>query len=366
MTTYELWHQIMEYGDFDRIPVIHWGEWKETRERWLNEGLPADIKEHDFFRAEPFWRYLGGPCTPDYMRLYPAFEEKSIEENDEFRIFRNDSGVIVQTSKTGSCVPHSIDFTLKTAEDWPEYRKRLMPDPARIPENWDERVETAESSGLPVCFPVGSLMGWIRDWMGVENMCYLFYDSPECYQDMVDTISDLACWALDNLVPRMKNPPSLCFIWEDICGSSPFVSPAIFNQYTARGYRKIRKKMDELKIPYFCVDSDGNVEELIPSWLDAGVNILFPVEPGTWGASPEKFRQMYGKNLRMVGGFNKLVLEKDKKSIDEEIDKHVPLLQQGGYVMMPDHVITPGTPLENYQYYLDRIRNLRFKNTVGK
>jgi len=28
--------------------------------------------------------------------------------------------------------------------------------------------------------------------------------------------------------------------------------------------------------------------------------------------------------------------------------------------MMPDHLITPGTPLENYKYYLERIRTLRF------
>jgi hypothetical protein len=29
--------------------------------------------------------------------------------------------------------------------------------------------------------------------------------------------------------------------------------------------------------------------------------------------------------------------------------------------MMPDHFITPGTPLANYQYYLERLRTLRLK-----
>ena len=32
----------------------------------------------------------------------------------------------------------------------------------------------------------------------------------------------------------------------------------------------------------------------------------------------------------------------------------------GGYLMMPDHLITPGTPLEDYRYYLELVRNLRF------
>jgi hypothetical protein len=29
-------------------------------------------------------------------------------------------------------------------------------------------------------------------------------------------------------------------------------------------------------------------------------------------------------------------------------------------VMMPDHFITPGVPLDDYKYYLERIRTLRF------
>ena len=31
----------------------------------------------------------------------------------------------------------------------------------------------------------------------------------------------------------------------------------------------------------------------------------------------------------------------------------------GGFIMMPDHLITPDTPLEDYKYYLNRVRELR-------
>ena len=45
-------------------------------------------------------------------------------------------------------------------------------------------------------------------------------------------------------------------------------------------------------------------------------------------------------------------------SIDAEIDRRVPLMADGGYVPLPDHLITPDTPLDDYRYYLDRIRAL--------
>ena len=39
------------------------------------------------------------------------------------------------------------------------------------------------------------MMGWIRNWMGVENMSYLCTDDRDVYADMVMTLADLTCWA---------------------------------------------------------------------------------------------------------------------------------------------------------------------------
>lgn len=356
MTTRELWREIMFYGDFDHMPVIHWRGWPETRERWLKEGLPEDVSEHEYFNAVPWVHGVGVN-----IGLYPAFEREIIEDTPEYVIVRQDDGVVCQDWKDKSCIPHFIDFTLKTEEDWPEYKKRLQPDPARIPDDLDERIKRAEESGLAVSVGTGSMMGWIRNWMGVPNMSYLMYDSPDCYADMVDTISSLVCWGLDQVIPRMKEPPDIAHGWEDICfKSGPLVSPPIFEKYVAAGYRKIRSKLDQYGVKLYSIDSDGDVRPLIKHWLDAGVNVQFPIEIGTWNPDPHEIRKQYGKELRIVGGFNKLVLERGRKAIDEEIERRLPLMKEGGYLVMPDHLITPDVPLEDYKYYLERIRALRF------
>jgi len=87
---------------------------------------------------------------------------------------------------------------------------------------------------------------------------------------------------------------------------------------------------------------------------------MFPIQPGTWGATPEHMRERFGKELRIVGGFDKLVLEKDFAAIDVEFESHIQLMKEGGFILMPDHLITPGTSLENYRYYLDRVRTFHF------
>jgi uroporphyrinogen decarboxylase len=195
-------------------------------------------------------------------------------------------------------------------------------------------------------------------------MSYLMFDNPEVYADMVNTLADLTCWGLDEILPTAKKMgvvPDMGFGWEDICGKSgPLVSPAIFDKCVARGYRKIRDKLESHDIHLLGLDSDGKVEPLIPNWMEAGVNVFFPIEPGTWHATPEHIRKRFGKELRMIGGFDKLVLEKDFAAIDAELESHIGLMKEGGFVLMPDHLITPGTSLENYKYFLDRVRKLRF------
>lgn len=357
MNTRELWQNIMYYRGHDRMPVIHWAGWPETRERWIKEGMLApDFNEHEYFNAVPHWSFI-----PVNLNLYPAFAEEVIQETDEYRILKTGEGVVQQEWKNKSCIPHFVDFTLKTAKDWPEYKKRLQPHPDRIPTDIDLHLKKAEESGLPIVFPTASLMGWIRDWMGITNMSYLMYDAPEVYSDMVNTLSNLTCWAIDQIVPRMKTKPDMGFGWEDICGKNgPLVSPAIFKRCVASGYRKIRDKLEEFGVGLLGIDCDGYVAPLVGLWLESGVNCQFPIEIGTWNADPMEFRKRYGKELRIIGGFNKLVLEKGPAEIDAEIERRLPLIKEGGFIVMPDHLITPGTSLKNYKYYLGRIRCLRF------
>jgi uroporphyrinogen decarboxylase len=337
------------------MPVIHWKEWDETRERWIKEGMPTDVNEHKYFNAVPMWTGVWVN-----LNLFPSFEEEIIEETDEYRIFRDKGGVVQKDWKNMGCIPHFIDFTLKEAKDWPEYKKRLQLDPARIPKNIKAQIAGAEASGLPIRVNIASMMGWIRNWMGVVNMSYLMYDHQDVYADMVDTLAELSCWGIEQVVPKMKQKPDMGFGWEDICGKNgPLVSPDIFRKCVAPGYRKIRNKLEEYGINLLGIDTDGFVEPLLKDWLEAGVNIQFPIEIGTWKADPMELRKKYGKDLHIIGGFNKLELEKGPAAIDAEIERRIPLMKEGGYIIMPDHLITPGTSLENYKYYLEKIRKLR-------
>ena len=87
---------------------------------------------------------------------------------------------------------------------------------------------------------------------------------------------------------------------------------------------------------------------------------MFPVHIQPFGGDPMAVRRRYCREVRIVGGIDKLTLLEDKSAIDAEIERRLPLMRDGGFIPLSDHGIVPGTPLDNVQYYVDRIRGLRF------
>jgi len=348
----------MSYEPFDEMPVVHWGEWPETRECWQREGFPVDDRKYEYLGAYPKWIDLQNEVMILRNGIYPEFDEEVHEETDTYRVVRAKDGTLCKEWKTRSCIPQFIDFTLKPETGWEEYKRRLQPDAARISTNLREKLRDIEARNVPVCFNAGSLIGWIRNWMGIENLAYLMYDNRDLLSEMVMTIADLVCWAADQVLPHVS--ADFAHGWEDICGrAGPLISPEVFDECVVPGYQKIRNKVESYGIDLYSVDCDGDITALVGYWLDAGVNMMFPLEVGPFKGDALRLRKTYGRNLRLFGNFDKIVLEKSTDAVEQEVQRLKPLMKDGGFIIMPDHLIQPGVSLDNYRWYLDHVRKIR-------
>jgi uroporphyrinogen decarboxylase len=354
VTRRELFRATLEYGEHQAVPSLWWDPWEETRVRWESEGLPAGMDAHDYFGTYRFWINVEVDAG-----LFPRFPIEVLEETAELRILRDGDGVVQKCWKSRSGIPQYLDHGLKDAATWAAYRSRLQPDPRRIPADLREKAGLLVARDVPLFIDCGSLMGWIRNWMGLEGMAYLLADDRDCYADMVTTIADLVLWSIDEVAARLPAPPDLAIFWEDMCGSTgPLISPTVFREIVAPQYRRITSRLAELGVHLVGVDCDGDVRQLVGEWLDCGVNVQMPLEIGTWQGDPLALRRKYGRDLRIVGGIDKRSLAQGRAAIEAEIERRLPLAMDGGYIPMPDHYITPDTSLADFGYYLDRIEKL--------
>ena len=100
-------------------------------------------------------------------------------------------------------------------------------------------------------------------------------------------------------------------------------------------------------------------EKLIGTWLENGVNVLFPIEVGVWGDQFGPARKKYGESLLGVGGMDKTALRKDKAAVDAEIERMKRLCAMGGFIPCPDHRLMPGSKFELVQYYAEEIKKVK-------
>ncbi len=106
------------------------------------------------------------------------------------------------------------------------------------------------------------------------------------------------------------------------------------------------------------MDCDGNIEQLIPLWLEAGINGVWPLEVAA-GMDALRLRQRYGRDLLLVGGIDKRELARDRAAVHAEVLRQVPCLnEQGGYIATVDHSVPPDVPFDNYVYFRELLREL--------
>ena len=356
MTEYERFHACMAYEPMDRTPFWDWGGWPETFERWKTEGFDPD--SYDPASIADRRNSFGGWFFPD-----PPFERKVVSEDDSHVTYVNHEGILLMEKKVHafSSMPQFIRFPVETREDFRAFwTERMRPDlTSRIGPDWREKLR--ELRRKPVPFIVisdrwGGFFGPLRNLTGVERLCTLFYDDPAFVEEMMDANADFIVAMMDQILGVVE--VDAFGFWEDMCyNHGPLISPAMVRRYMLPRYRRVAEFLRARGVRYIGLDSDGQIESLIPIWMDAGLNFLYPFEVQC-GMDVLKVRRKFGKGLRIWGGIDKRALAKGRAAIDIEIERVLPLMKEGGFVPHTDHSCPPDISYDGYRYYLERMRSV--------
>ena len=362
MNQRERFDAIMSYKPFDRTILWHFGLWKETQRLWSQQGLGADDSLEDMLGMDP--SFLGGKaCMGGVMNLNPICPGQSeiVEETDEYKIVRQPDGSINKVTKlSADAMSHTIKYAMEpTSESWKVFKDYLRPDlSSRLAEGWETVVDELSARSSVVGLGIPGLFRYPEFWMGTEGVTFMMYDEPDSFTDMMETMTQMY---IETVTPVLKRGQfDYVYVFEDCCGSTgPLISPDLYDRFMHPAYKQLFDLFhahDALVL----LDSDGKVDDLIPNWLNSGMDIMFPVEVGTWKADPVELRKRFGKDLRMVGGFNKHTITKGEDAIRKELEYLAPLVAEGGFIPMPDHKIPPDCSFEQFRTYVRVFKEVFF------
>jgi uroporphyrinogen decarboxylase len=286
------------------------------------------------------------------LSLLPGFEEETLQEDAEYRVYRTGDGVVKKIRKDAvyPAMPQYVRFPLLTRDDWKEFKKKLDSEsPARLPAHWESVKKQYQNRDFPLGVSAGSMFGWLRNWMGVEHVTVMLYDDPKWVHEMMECLADHFVAVLKKVVFDVDF--DFAVMWEDMAyKTGSLISPKHVREFMVPNYKKVTALLHKAGIDTIMLDSDGNVDELIPLWLECGINYIYPFEVAA-GMDVVQLRKKYGKDLIMGGGMDKRVMASDKRTIRKMIMEKKSLLEQGGYVPGCDHAMPPDISWENFMYY---------------
>ncbi len=183
-----------------------------------------------------------------------------------------------------------------------------------------------------------------------------FYDQPNLIEEIIDYLCDFIL-SVDERALLEINIDTVA-MWEDMAfKTQPMISPALFKKYLVPRYKKMSERFRKAGIDLIFIDCDGNINEIVEFWLDAGINIMFPLEINS-GSDPVALRKKFGKKILLMGGVDKKALIEGPKAIDRELNRIKTTVEEGGYIPHVDHRVPPDVSLRNYLYYLKKKKEI--------
>jgi uroporphyrinogen decarboxylase len=294
--------------------------------------------------------HLGAP-EPYKQKVYPDGRY----ENEWGIVFKDEGhyqGVV------GNPLRNATQADLKIYP-WPKVQ-----DPIRVtglPERARSLYELGDSAIIAYRATMAGLFETASMLRGMEQfMVDLLLDKPFA-QAMLDKILELHFefyrLQLDAVGPYVH----VVEVLDDYgTQSGLMISPALYREMLLPRHRQlvalIHKLAPQAKIMFH---SCGGVAPLIPDFIEAGFDILNPLQPRAAGMDLFKIKAEYGKYMSFLGGLDvQQTLRGPRSGVEQETAELIRTLAPGGgFIFAPSHNLSQDVPVENVLHMLATVQD---------
>jgi hypothetical protein len=368
MTDRERRISTLAFGNPDRVPLEPGLGRKSTLKRWHAEGLPAEVTGVDEIAAFAY-RTAGGreelPVAGDgfpvNVRMIPQFEEKVLEHRGNTQVVQDWKGNVCEIGSEfdATYLRNPVDFVTRrwircpvgSRSDWLDIARRYDPaDPSRLPGDAAERSRRLVDRAWAVSLDIPGPFWQLREWLGFERLCTLFYDDQPFLRQLIGFWSTFVALVLERTFAVFV--PDEIHLSEDMAFKGfSMISPAMVREHLLPVWTRWGKLIREAGCPVYAMDSDGFVGELIPLWIEAGITVCDPVEVAA-GNDLAAFRARFGRRMAYRGGIDKRAIAKGGAAIENEIARIQPVIASGGYIPGCDHGVPADVSWTDFVRYV--------------
>ena len=249
-------------------------------------------------------------------------------------------GVRRDTLSAGGCFAEAETIAEIEAYPWPDVK---YCDFTGVYNAIDQYSDKMVFTGLWSCF-----FHIVADFFGMENYFIKMYEDPELVEAVTEKVVDYYVAANDKFFAGLGDRADVMFFGNDFGTQLDlFVSPNDFRRFILPSMKRliaVGKKYNKKIMLHSC----GSIYRIIPDLIDAGVDILHPIQAQAFGMSAVDLAQ-YKNDLAFLGGIDaqSFLVDATPGQIRDEV-KRVRDILGPNIVISPSHEeILPNVPAAN-------------------
>ncbi len=370
--------QTINHKEPDRVPIdfgatmettIHQDGYRKLKEKL---GLCLDKPNVDMLKTAGFarvdeevQRYIGADVRGIFP--YPANRDTiEYRQDGDYSYFNDEFGILWRKPLKGGLYYDILSHPLaeKSLEEIMAYP---FPNPAderrfaHIPDYLAQVDPLEYPMVFDNCFGNG-IFQMSNQLMGYENFMMSMAMGEDKAGFLLDKIVDLKMQFWETVLDRFGDRIDVVKELDDMgTQANLWISPEMYQDLIkprlVKLIRFIKNKKPDVKI---MMHSCGSIFKIIPDLIDAGVDILNPVQYSAQGMDPVEIKRQFGNDLVIWGGGIDTQFTLPRGSVMQVKDETKRMLDifmlGGGFVFAPVHAIQSDVPTENILAMWDTVK----------
>jgi uroporphyrinogen decarboxylase len=227
------------------------------------------------------------------------------------------------------------------------------------------RTIIEERSKTDKAFLIGvgcNLFEWGTFLRRIDNFLMDLYLEPVNVQRLLDKLLEGHMDFLSKICEAVGDVVDIIKFGDDLgTNTGPFMPPEIYSEFFKPRHKIMCDYVKANSSAHTMLHCCGGIYELIPGLIEAGFEILNPVQINAVNMEPERLKKEFGSDITFWGGgcnTQSILNRATQQQVRDHVRHNIEIFSKGGgFVFTTVHNIMPDVPPENIMAMLETVQN---------
>jgi uroporphyrinogen decarboxylase len=205
-----------------------------------------------------------------------------------------------------------------------------------------------------------NLFEWGTFLRRIDNFLMDIAAEPDQVERLLDALMEIHLSTLEKVCAAVGDVADVCRFGDDLgTDTGPFMAPASYRQLFKKHHTRLCEYVHKNSTMRTFLHSCGSIHSLLPDLIEAGFDVINPVQTACRHMEPERLKKDFGKDVAFWGGGadTRAVLNHGTpRQVKDDVRRRIDILAPGGgFVFNTIHNILPDVPPENIEAMFEAV-----------